>query len=86
MMALISGSAEEVLHRVQLVLREDVPGANCQIVDYGKRIGCGELDVHGKLHELQWIIRDLDDGDVKLDAKRMAQAIAAANSRVQTDC
>ena len=79
-------SSEQLVSHVQAVVREHVPGANCQVIDYGKRIGCGELDKNGKLHEARWIIDDLEDDQVVVDARQMAKNIGEANRRIQTDC
>ena len=85
-MSRISGTETTVVAAVQAIVRQHVPGANCTIRDYGKRVGCGELDTKGKLHELGWIIRDLDEDQVAIDAERMAKAIDAADRQIETDC
>lgn len=80
-MTQIAGSSEYVVDQVQQIVRRHVAGATCALLDYGKRIGCGELDDSGKLHELRWLRRELDDVQVAEDAERMARAIAEANQR-----
>lgn len=81
-MARIAGSGEQVVDDVQRIVREHVPGANCALLDYGKRVGCGELDEGGKLHELRWLRRELDDDQIAEDAKRLARMIADADLQV----
>ena len=81
-MAKIAGSGEYVIDQVQQIVRRHVPGANCALLDYGKRVGCGELDDNGKLHELRWLRREL----VAKDAERMARLIADADREILTDC
>lgn len=85
-MAKIAGSGEYAIDQVQQIVRRHVPGANCALLDYGKRVGCGELDDNGKLHELRWLRRELDDDQVAKDAERMARLIADANREILTDC
>ncbi|WP_322965908.1 hypothetical protein [Sphingomonas fuzhouensis] len=85
-MAQIAGTGEYVIDRVRQIVRTHVPGANCALLDYGKRVGCGELDDSGKLHELRWLRRELDDEQIAKDAERMARMIADANRQVKTDC
>lgn len=85
-MTQIAGSSEHVVDQVQQIVRRHVPGANCALLDYGKRVGCGELDNNGELHELRWLRRELDDDQVDRDAERMAGAIADANRQILTDC
>jgi hypothetical protein len=85
-MTQIAGSGEHVVDQVQQIVRRHVPGATCALLDYGKRVGCGELDDNGKLHELRWLRRELDDDQVAEDAERMASMIADANRRTLTDC
>ena len=85
-MGRISGTETAIVAEVQAIVRHHVPGANCTIRDYGKRVGCGELDTRGKLHELRWIIRDLEDDQVAADAERLAKEIEAADRRIETDC
>jgi hypothetical protein len=81
----IAGTGEYVIDRVQQIVRRHVPGATCALLDYGKRIGCGELDDSGKLHELRWLRRELDDDRVAEDAQRLARMIADANRHGPTD-
>ena len=69
-MTKIAGSGEYVIDQVQQIVRRHVPGANCALLDYGKRVGCGELD----------------DDQVAKDAERMARLIADANRQILTDC
>jgi hypothetical protein len=78
-MTQIAGSGEHVIEQVQQIVRKYVPGATCALLDHGKRIGCGELDDNGKLHELRWLRRELDDAQIAEDAERMARAIAAGS-------
>jgi hypothetical protein len=85
-MTQIAGSGEHVVDQVQRVVRGHVPGANCALLDYGKRVGCGELDDNGKLHELRWLRAELDDDQIAADAERMARVIADANRQILTDC
>jgi len=84
-MTQIAGSGEYVIDEVQKIVRAYVPGATCALLDYGKRIGCGELDEHGNLHEVRWLRRELDDEQVAKDAERMARLIAEANGSIPTD-
>ncbi|VWX54580.1 conserved hypothetical protein [Novosphingobium sp. 9U] len=84
-MTQIAGSGEHVVDQVQQIVRRHVPGANCALLDFGKRVGCGELDNNGKLHELRWLRRELDDDQVAEDAKRMAGAIADVDGQILTD-
>lgn len=85
-MARITGEGIDLTAHVERIVREHVPGANCAVLDYGKRIGCGEIDGKGRLHERRWIISDLDEDQVATDAQRMADDIAAADGRIETDC
>lgn len=84
-MARIAGPGEQVIDEVQRIVRRHVPGANCGLLDYGKRVGCGELDDSGKLHELRWLRRELDEDRVDADAQHMARMIADANRQGVTD-
>ncbi|APX66028.1 hypothetical protein V3I01_06460 [Sphingomonas sp. gentR] len=84
-MTQIAGSGDYVIDEVQKIVRAHVPGATCALLDYGKRIGCGELDEHGNLHEVRWLRRELDDEQVAKDAERMARLIAEANGSIPTD-
>ncbi|MFS0771181.1 hypothetical protein [Sphingomonas sp. 1P08PE] len=85
-MAIIEGSGEYVVSQVQQIVRRHVPGANCALLDYGKRVGCGELDDHGGLHEQRWLRRELDGDQVARDAERLARTIGDANRQRRTDC
>ncbi|MGN5375914.1 hypothetical protein [Sphingomonas hankookensis] len=67
-MSRIAGTESEIVSKVQRIVREHVPGANCAIRDYGKRVGCGELDNKGNLHEHLWVIRDLGSGPIDMRA------------------
>jgi hypothetical protein len=84
-MAKIAGTGEYVIDQVQQIVRRYIPGANCALLDYGKRVGCGELDEGGKLHELRWLRRELDSDQVAEDAERLARTIADANQQARND-
>lgn len=84
-MAQIAGPGEHVISEVERIVRRYVPGATCALLDHGKRVGCGELDESGKLHELRWLRRELDDERVAEDAGRLAQRIAEADRQGRAD-
>lgn len=85
-MARIAGDRPQLTAHVERIVREHVPGASCAVLDYGKRIGCGEIDGKGRLHERCWLISDLDEDQVATDARRMSDDMAAADGRIETDC
>ena len=51
-MSLFTGEPEDVLKEVQTRVSAIVPGARCELRDYGFRIGCGMLDEWGNVQSV----------------------------------
>jgi hypothetical protein len=76
----LTGEPEEVLPVVQARMQPFVPGARCELQDYGFRIGCGMLDQWGNIQSVI-LPRDAWNTDyIDQAGKRLAALVASGGS------
>ena len=76
----ISGDDEQQLRQVEAIFKERVFQARCQIWDYQHKYRCGLVNDNGQKIEVSFIRRGVSDRDVRIQADRLAQLVADAET------
>ncbi len=79
-MSKIEGAPEKVLERIQELVREIVPGANCEVQDYGHQIGCGAEDQRGNVRDVKFRRHEWDEDIVRHKAKALEAMVRTGGS------
>lgn len=77
----ISGDDEDQRCQVETIIKERVPEARCQIWDYEHKYRCGLVTDDGEKIEVSFVRRGVSDGDVRIQADRLAQMVDNAKLR-----
>jgi transcriptional regulator with XRE-family HTH domain len=72
----ISGDDEQQRCQVEAIIQERVPEATCQIWDYQHKYRCGLVNSEGKKIEVSFVRRGVSDGDVRMQAEKLARLVA----------